>query len=69
MSFGFTGFDPDSMPKDFMREVITGLGRLEQTVFLQFEAAMLPFVPSNVKVQPWIPQQDLLGKKILQHLP
>ena len=50
-----------------MRAFISAFARLEQKVVMRFDPKFLPFVPDNVMVANWVPQQEILGK-LLQYL-
>ena len=51
-----------------MRAFISAFARLEQKVVMRFDPKFLPFVPDNVMVANWVPQQEILGK-LLQYFP
>jgi len=54
-----------SMPKDLQKMFLEAFSQLPQRVLWKFEKQMDLVVPENVMVTPWLPQQDLLGKRLL----
>lgn len=43
-------------------------GRLKQRVIWKWEKESFSDLPSNIKLVDWMPQQDLLGKRLLNEL-
>lgn len=51
------------MPEDKRDAILRALSKLKQKVLWKFEADDLPGKPDNVRVEKWLPQSDILGKK------
>ena len=52
------------MPAEIAKIFLNTFGRLQQKIFWKWENVdwkMNIRIPSNVKLMPWLPQQDLLG--------
>ena len=60
-SWGFTGFLPSQVPRAILTNLLQAFEKLDQKVIMKFDEEYLPFIPDNVMVAKWIPQQDLLG--------
>jgi len=54
-------FNPQVVPKKLVNSFMEAFGRLPQKFLVKFEGP-IEYVPPNVKVLEWIPQQDVLGK-------
>ena len=63
-SLGYTGFNAKDVPHQIVTAFVNAFAKLKQKVIMRFDANYLPYVPENVMVRDWIPQQDLLGKRI-----
>jgi len=57
-------FNPNVVPTQFVNTFMEAFGRLPQKVLVKFNGP-IDYVPPNVKVLDWIPQQDVLGKSQL----
>ena len=60
-SLGYTGFSAKDMPKQVVGALVDAFASLDQKVIMRFDQSVMPYVPNNVLVSNWIPQQDLLG--------
>lgn len=49
--------------KTYLRTFLEVFGDLNETVLWKFESKSLPEKPANVKIQKWLPQRAVLGKK------
>lgn len=49
------------MPREKISIILEVLGKLKQNVLWKFEDESLENVPSNVKIQKWLPQSDALA--------
>ena len=58
---GYTGFSAKDIPKDVVEALVDAFAQLEQKVIMRFDPGVLPYVPKNVLVSNWVPQQDLLA--------
>ncbi len=63
-SLGYTGFSAKDVPVPIVLSFIDAFAKLKQKVIMRFDRKYLPYVPENVMVRDWIPQQDLLGKML-----
>ena len=61
-SLGFTGFDSKDIPTDVVSAFLSAFSKLEQKVIMRFDPKYLPYKPTNVMAEEWIPQQEILGK-------
>jgi len=55
-------FNPKIVPKSLVNAFMTAFSRLPQKFLVKFEGPM-DFVPKNVKVLEFVPQQSILGKR------
>jgi len=53
------------MPEEKRRVFIEAYSKLPQKILWKWESDILPGQPPNVKIEKWLPQQDILGNKIL----
>jgi len=60
-SLGYTGFSAKDMPKQVVGALVDAFASLDQKVIMRFDQSVMPYVPNNVLVSNWIPQQDLLA--------
>ena len=60
-SLGFTGYNPEAMPKEVIRAFVKAFEKLQQRVVMRFDPDYFEEWPENVFVSNWIPQQDVLG--------
>ncbi|XP_031625276.1 UDP-glucuronosyltransferase 1-7-like [Contarinia nasturtii] len=51
----------DAMPKEKMEAFLQVFGKLKQNVLWKFEDESFANIPSNVRVQKWMPQSDILA--------
>lgn len=51
------------IPAEKREAILKALSEIKQKVLWKFEADGLEDLPQNVKVEKWLPQQDILGKK------
>lgn len=49
------------MPLELRNAFLAVLGRLQQNVVWKFEDAAVANVPANVRIEPWLPQSDILA--------
>ncbi|XP_071440979.1 UDP-glucuronosyltransferase 2C1-like [Hetaerina americana] len=62
-SMGAT-IDAAVAPRAFLRRLLRAFGRLPQRVLMKFDGPVDgEEVPANVRILPWLPQQDLLGHR------
>lgn len=66
-SLGFTGFSSKDFPAETTVEFLKAFSKLSQRVIMRFDPEFLPFVPENVMVAKWVPQQSILGNQIYFH--
>jgi hypothetical protein len=52
------------LPDQKLRHILKAFSKLKQRVLWKWEEETLPGKPSNVKVAKWLPQTDILGKKL-----
>ena len=64
-SLGFTGFSSKDFPAETTLQFLQAFSKLSQRVIMRFDPDYLPFVPENVLVAKWVPQQSILGSNIL----
>jgi glucuronosyltransferase len=55
----------DHMPEEKRRVFIEAFSTLPQKILWKWESDILPGQPPNVKIEKWLPQQDILGNTIL----
>ncbi len=67
LSMGYTGFRADVVPPGIIKAFVTAFSKMKQRIIMRFDPSQLPFVPDNVMVMDWVPQQDILGKPTLMH--
>ena len=60
-SLGFTGFDSKDIPTEVVSAFLSAFSKLRQRVIMRFDPNYLPYKPTNVLVEEWIPQQEILG--------
>ena len=60
-SLGYTGFSAKDIPKNVVHALVDAFSQLDQKVIMRFDPSAMPYIPKNVLVSNWIPQQDLLG--------
>jgi len=53
------------MPEEKRRVFIEAYSELPQKILWKWESDILPGQPPNVKIERWMPQQDILGNMIL----
>lgn len=53
------------MPKQMKQAIIQSFSKLKENVLWKYEDKTLTDLPKNVKIQKWLPQQDILGMKYL----
>ena len=61
-SLGFTGFNSKDIPTEVVSAFLSAFSKLEQKVIMRFDPKYLPYKPTNVMAEEWIPQQEILGK-------
>jgi glucuronosyltransferase len=52
------------LPNEKLRAILEAFSKLKQRVLWKWEDESLPGKPSNVEVAKWLPQSDILGKKL-----
>jgi UDP:flavonoid glycosyltransferase YjiC (YdhE family) len=52
------------LPDKKLRGILEAFSKLKQRVLWKWEGENLPGKPSNVMVAKWLPQSDILGKKL-----
>ena len=60
-SLGYTGFSAKDIPKQVVKSLIDTFAKLQQRVIMRFDVNVLPYIPDNVLVSNWVPQNDILG--------
>jgi hypothetical protein len=60
-SLGYTGFSARDVPGSVISSFINAFAKLDQRIIMKFDPEFLPYIPDNVMVKDWIPQQDILG--------
>ena len=50
-----------NIPSDMLLKIIAAFGKLKQRVVMRFEGAVPDNKPDNVRLEKWLPQNDLLG--------
>lgn len=55
-----------NLPIETRNEIIAALAQLPYNVLWKWESDHLPGQPKNVFVRKWLPQQDILGKLIVE---
>jgi glucuronosyltransferase len=53
------------MPEEKRRVFTEAYSELPQKILWKWESDILPSQPPNVKIEKWLPQQDILGNMIL----
>ncbi|KAB7505529.1 UDP-glucuronosyltransferase [Armadillidium nasatum] len=53
--------NPDFLPEKYRAILVKVFGSLKQRVLWKWNEETMPDLPSNVKLQKWLPQPDLLG--------
>lgn len=59
-------FNPKIVPKKLVNAFMQAFSRLPQKILVKFEGP-IDYIPPNVKVLEWIPQQDVLGNSFLAY--
>ena len=57
--------DTDLMPEDTRRKFLNAFKRLKQRVVWKWNSGKMDDLPANVRVNKWLPQQDILGNSLL----
>jgi UDP:flavonoid glycosyltransferase YjiC (YdhE family) len=65
-SMGAT-FDASIAPPELLRSILQAFSRLRQRVVMKISGALPEDldIPKNVRIERWLPQQDILGKWII----
>ncbi|KAB7505536.1 UDP-glucuronosyltransferase 1-7C [Armadillidium nasatum] len=56
-----SALNPDFLPEKYRQILVKVFGSLKQRVLWKWNEETMPDLPSNVKLQKWLPQADLLG--------
>ncbi|KAL7630946.1 UNVERIFIED_CONTAM: hypothetical protein RMT77_018770 [Armadillidium vulgare] len=56
-----SAMNPDFLPEEYRQILVKVFGSLKQRVLWKWNKETMPDLPSNVKLQKWLPQTDLLG--------
>ncbi|KAB7505537.1 Cyanidin-3-O-glucoside 2-O-glucuronosyltransferase [Armadillidium nasatum] len=56
-----SALNPDFLPEKYRQILVKVFGSLKQRVLWKWNIESMPDLPSNVKLQKWLPQPDLLG--------
>lgn len=59
-------FNPKIVPKALVNSFMKAFSRLPQKFIVKFEGEM-DYVPPNVKILDFVPQQSILGTRIMQN--
>ena len=49
------------IPSEMMLKMIAAFGKLKQRIVMRFDGAVPDNIPDNVRLEKWLPQNDLLG--------
>ena len=59
-----TSVNPTTMPPELLRTIVAALGRLPYRVLWKFQRDLGALqLPPNVRIETWLPQQDVLGHR------
>ncbi|RXG56125.1 UDP-glucuronosyltransferase 1-6 [Armadillidium vulgare] len=56
-----SALNPDFLPEKYRQILVKVFGSLKQRILWKWNEETMPDLPSNVKLQKWLPQGDLLG--------
>lgn len=64
--FSLGTFVPDhQMPSDYFEKFIKAFAKLKQRVLWRTRAEYIAGLPDNVKTTNWVPQQNILGNRLI----
>ncbi|KAB7505543.1 Ecdysteroid UDP-glucosyltransferase [Armadillidium nasatum] len=56
-----SALNPDFLPEEHLKTLLKVFGSLKQRVLWKYNKPTIPDLPKNVKLQKWLPQNDVLG--------